>query len=162
MTQAVCRQPLNAEAWVYTWVSPCGICGGQSGTGTRFSPSSLDFPCQYHSIMALHFFSLFMGWDYISELLPLTDILLIPQMINEYGEWWWNDIDRGKLKNSEKTCPSATCPPQIPHGLTQAHMALHSHTCLYHPGDEQNARWWPWLRGIISTYQHKDHDEQGR
>jgi hypothetical protein len=34
-----------------------------------------------------------MGWDYVSELLPLTDISLIPQMIYEYGERRWNDID---------------------------------------------------------------------
>jgi hypothetical protein len=43
--------------------------------------------------------------DCVSELLPLTDILLIPQMIYEYGERRWNDIDRGKPKNSEKNLP---------------------------------------------------------
>jgi hypothetical protein len=28
-------------------------------------------------------------------------LLFIPQMIYVYGEPWWNDTDRGKLKNSE-------------------------------------------------------------
>jgi hypothetical protein len=29
-------------------------------------------------------------------------LLFIIQMIYEYEERWWNDIDRGKPKNSEK------------------------------------------------------------
>jgi hypothetical protein len=36
----LCHQPLITKALVCDWVSPCGICGGQSGTGTGFSPSS--------------------------------------------------------------------------------------------------------------------------
>jgi hypothetical protein len=50
---------------------------------------------------------LFLGWDYISELPSLTDILFIPQMI-WVGERRWNDTDRGKPKTRRKTCPRAT------------------------------------------------------
>jgi hypothetical protein len=53
MAQVVSRQPFTAEARFRARISTCGICG-QSGPGTGFSPSSLVFPCQYHSTVALH------------------------------------------------------------------------------------------------------------
>jgi hypothetical protein len=49
MAQVVSRRPLTAETRVRARVNPCGICGGQSGTGTGFSPSSWVF----HSTVAL-------------------------------------------------------------------------------------------------------------
>jgi hypothetical protein len=49
MAQVVSRRPPTAEARVRARVNPCGICGGQSGTGTSFSPSSSVFPCQYQT-----------------------------------------------------------------------------------------------------------------
>jgi hypothetical protein len=49
MAQAVSRRPPTAAARLRSRVNPRGICGGQSGTGTDFSPSSLVFPCQFYS-----------------------------------------------------------------------------------------------------------------
>jgi hypothetical protein len=49
MAQAVSRRPPTAEARFRSRLSPCGICGGQSGTGTGFSPITSVFPCQFHS-----------------------------------------------------------------------------------------------------------------
>ena len=49
MVQAVSRRPLTVETRVRFRFSPCWICGGLSRTGTGFSPSTSNFPCQYHS-----------------------------------------------------------------------------------------------------------------
>jgi hypothetical protein len=54
MAQAVGRRPLTAESRVRAQVNLCGLCTGQSGTGTGFSPSSSVFPRQYNSTVALH------------------------------------------------------------------------------------------------------------
>jgi hypothetical protein len=45
-----------------------------------------------------------MGWHYVSELRPPTGLRLSPNEIWVWrDEWyWWNDIDRGTPKNSEK------------------------------------------------------------
>jgi hypothetical protein len=62
MAQALSRWPLTAESGVRARVNPCGICGGQSGTGTGLSTSSPVFPCQYHSAVVLHTHVSYGGW----------------------------------------------------------------------------------------------------
>ena len=49
MVQAVSRRPPTAEALVQSRVSPYGICGGQSGIRTGFSPSTSVFLCYFQS-----------------------------------------------------------------------------------------------------------------
>jgi hypothetical protein len=60
---------------------------------------------------------MWMRWDHSPELWPLTGLLFIPQIIHESGEPRWNDIDRGKPKNSKKkACTSVTLSTTNPTG----------------------------------------------
>jgi hypothetical protein len=52
MAQAFSRRSLPSEAWVRSRVGLCGICCGQSGTGTCFCPSSLTFSCQFAGLIS--------------------------------------------------------------------------------------------------------------
>jgi len=45
--RAVGPRTVIAEALIGFVIIPCGICGGQSSTGTIFSPRV--FPCHHHS-----------------------------------------------------------------------------------------------------------------
>jgi hypothetical protein len=56
MGQAVSIRLLTAEAWVHARVNPCGICGGQSGTGIGYSTKYPGLPCRYHSTVAPHIY----------------------------------------------------------------------------------------------------------
>jgi len=54
MVQAVSCWPVTAEAGLHCQASPCGICGGQISTGTRFSLSTSCLFTQYHSTFAVY------------------------------------------------------------------------------------------------------------
>ena len=49
MAQKVSRLPLTTEDRVQFRVSPCGICGGQSGTMAGFPPSTSVILYHCHS-----------------------------------------------------------------------------------------------------------------
>jgi hypothetical protein len=48
LVHAVSRRSLNAEAQIRSQSSRCGICEGQTGTCSRFHPSTLVTSYQYH------------------------------------------------------------------------------------------------------------------
>jgi hypothetical protein len=54
MPQAIRHRSLTAETGFGARINQCGICGGQSGTGTGLSSSSSVLTCQYNSTAVLH------------------------------------------------------------------------------------------------------------
>jgi hypothetical protein len=62
MARVVSCRPLTVEVRVLAVVSPCEICGGQSGTVTGFFSKFFSFPCHYHSTIAVHTHMLSGGW----------------------------------------------------------------------------------------------------
>jgi hypothetical protein len=54
MALVVRCQPVTAEAWVGFKANQRGTFVGQSGTDTGVFPSTLAFPCQYHSTTVPH------------------------------------------------------------------------------------------------------------
>jgi hypothetical protein len=106
--------------------------------------------------------------------LQRTYLLLIPQMVYEYGdpvEWYWS----GKSKNSqEKPIPVPLCPPQIPHGPTRSRtqpsvvrgrrltawaigMVITGRKCLLCIWDLMQERCWQWSnpRGLYETWNRR-------
>jgi hypothetical protein len=53
MAQEISCQPVTVEALVRARFSPCGICGGQSGTEAGFYSSYSVLHCQYNSTVVL-------------------------------------------------------------------------------------------------------------
>jgi hypothetical protein len=62
IAQAVSRRLLSAEASVHASVSPCGICGGLSGTGAGSFWSPSVFPCRHHSTSTSYSLISSEGW----------------------------------------------------------------------------------------------------
>jgi hypothetical protein len=40
-------------------------------------------------VISIYMMIMSMGWDYVSELGPPTDLLFVPQMMYEHGQTWW-------------------------------------------------------------------------
>jgi hypothetical protein len=47
VAQAISHRPLTAETWLTPQIRSCGICSGQSGTGTDLSLCILVLACRY-------------------------------------------------------------------------------------------------------------------
>ena len=56
VTRADCRRPLTAKVLVQSQTSSCGICDGQSGTGTGLCTSTSFFPMSVAPVLQTHEF----------------------------------------------------------------------------------------------------------
>ena len=57
------RAPLITVVLVQSQALPCGVCGGQIGTGTRFSLSTSVIPCQYQPFSVPYSFLHHRNWQ---------------------------------------------------------------------------------------------------
>jgi len=73
MVLAVSCWPLTAKAGLHSQASPCGICGGQISTGTRFSLSTSCLSSQYQSTFAVYL-SILMHVN-VREFVVVSDIV---------------------------------------------------------------------------------------
>ena len=84
MSQAVSRRPVTTETRVGSQVSPCEICGGQSGGGTGFSPStSRSLVTVHSSLLRTHLHVAFTRRTNGPSLAPFRSSAL-----SEIGEFW--------------------------------------------------------------------------
>jgi hypothetical protein len=82
--RTVTRRPFIAEGQVLPQVIPCGICGGRSGPGTGFSPSTSTVPRQHNST----------GF-------PCPFLHLSPMVLY----WSIESLVKRLIKDDFKTCP---------------------------------------------------------
>ena len=67
MAHAVSRRPPTAETRLRSRISPCGIYGGQIGTGRGFSPQVLRFSPVNFIPPVLHYLEKWKNWSYLSS-----------------------------------------------------------------------------------------------
>jgi hypothetical protein len=81
-------------------------------------------------MMKMMMLMILVSWEYVSELRPQTALLLIPHAIYEYGEPWWNVVDKGKLIRQ----------PELSGSPTNSHLAAWRRI------------WWIWLSKCLCSY----------
>jgi hypothetical protein len=95
----------------------------QSGRQLTTFGGNLSNPsARFHRVTLQYIFFFLVSYCGV-RLSPLgTSATIWPVVPAPDDRWWvwssrWNEDCQEKPKYSEKTCPSATCPPQIPHDL---------------------------------------------
>jgi hypothetical protein len=90
-SQVAIRRPVSAKDRLQFKPSPCWICVAESDSDTCLSPSTSDFPCQYHSIGAPYSYFIYLTSIYLTAgqgpSVKHTHISGVLGQMNEFLNW---------------------------------------------------------------------------
>jgi hypothetical protein len=119
IAQAVSCQLLTAVAQICVQISPCGICGGHSGTGTGFSLEFFGFPT-YNSTAAPYSVMYHLGYRQWARKRPQFHLDTVSPLCNNKNKVLPRSLPGGARENhAPQSAEPAVCLIFKPRNINQ-------------------------------------------